>query len=125
MKTREPDLDILTTRANKQEADSVHVRTIRDQVYEQSKDPWLEKKRQELADWIKRGLYAFQSTNPKKKEIMAQSEMNIERLEREIKMYVGSNSFQEKLVKSVAKLSQTELEVFLAKKGKNERQKLN
>lgn len=125
MKTREPDLDILTTRANQQQADSIHVKTIRDQIYEQSKDAYLEKKRQELTDWIKRGLFAYQSNDPKKKEIMAQAEMNIDRIEREIKMYVGSDGFQQTLAKAAAKLSQTELEVYLAKKGKNERQKPN
>ena len=125
MKTREPDLDILTTRANQQQADSVHVKTIRDQIYEQSKDVYLEKKRQELTDWIKRGLFAYQSNDPRKKEIMAQSEMNIDRIEREIKLYVGSEGFQQTLAKAAAKLSQTELEVYLAKKGKNERQKPN
>lgn len=123
MKTREADLDILTTRANKNEADSIHVRAVRDQIFEQAKDTYLEKKRQELTEWIKRGLYAYQSASPKKKEIMAQSEMNIDRIEREIKLYAGSEAFQQTLAKAAAKISNLQAEVFINKRKKHERQK--
>jgi len=120
--TRDQDMDFLTLKAEESQDDS-HAKAVREQIYHQSKDVYLEKKRGELAEWIKRGLYAYQSADPKKKEIMAQSEMNIDRIEREIKLYAGSEAFQQTLAKAAAKISNLQAEVFITKRGKRERQK--
>lgn len=117
--TREQDLDILTDRSDKGMADAEHVRAIRDQVYEQAKDTFLEAKRKELQSWIVKGLDTYEKNkdkmNLKAKEIMATCEMQINRIEREIKAYTSSSQFQEKLIKAAVKVSQREATVYLKK----------
>lgn len=120
--TRSQDLDFLTLKMEESQ-DETHAKAIREQIFHQSKDSYLEKKRNELTEWINRGLYAFQSASPKKKEIMAQAEMNIDRIEREIKLYAGSEAFQQTLAKAAAKISNLQAEVFINKRKKHERQK--
>ncbi len=122
--TRDQDLDFLTVKAEESQADS-HALAVREQVYQQSKDSYLEKKRRELSDWIIRGLYAFQSASKDRKQVMAESEMNIDRIEREIKLYTSGENFQRTLAKAMAKISEKQAQVFISKKEKHERQKLN
>lgn len=120
--TRDADLDLLSTHINKGVADSVHVKAVREQVYEQSKDLYLEKKRKELESWIIRGLEAYNASNgipsAKSRELMAGCEMNIDRIEREIKLYVGSNAFQETLAKATARIASGEADLFVVKSSK-------
>ncbi len=120
--TRDADLDILSTHINKGVADSVHVKAVREQVYEQSKDIYLERKRRELEGWIIKGLEAYNSSNGisnlKTKEMMATAEMNIDRIEREIKLYAGSTAFQETLAKAASRIANQEADLFVVKKSK-------
>ena len=120
--TRDDDLDILTTYANAGKTDSVHVKSVREQVYEQSKDAYLESKRRELEKWIIQGLEAYSRSNGvptiRDKEKMAISEMNIDRIEREIKLYTGSDAFQETLARAASRIANREANLFVVKKKK-------
>lgn len=117
--TRTADLDLLTLKAEENEKGDEHIKAIREQVYEQSKDAYLEKKRNELTEWIQRGLYAYSSSSPHKTQQMAEAEMNIDRIEREIKMYTGSESFQKVLAGAAARIANSEAELFVKKGGLN------
>jgi hypothetical protein len=120
--TRDDDLDILTTHANAGKTDSVHVRSVREQVYEQSKDLYLESKRKELERWIVSGLEAYSGSNGvpslKDRENMAVAEMNIDRIEREIKLYSGSDAFQETLARAASRIANREADLFVVKQKK-------
>lgn len=117
-KTRDEDLDLLSARIEDEQEDEEHLRSVREQVYMQSKDEWLEKKRRELTQWIQRGLYAYASDpslSLQTKQIMAESEYNIDRLEREIKAYTGTDVFQEELARAAAKISSKEADLHVIK----------
>lgn len=117
-KTRDEDLDLLSARIEQKQEDEEHLKSVREQVYIQSKDAWLERKRQELTQWIQKGLYAYasdQALSLQTKQTMAESEYNIDRLEREIKAYAGSDAFQQELVRAASKISNQEADLFVTK----------
>lgn len=115
--TRSKDLDFLTLKMEESQ-DETHAKSVREQIYEQSKDFYLEKKRKELEEWIIKGLYAFKSDSPRKKQQMAEAELNIDRIEREIKLYSSSAAFQQTLARAAGRISRMEADTFVVKSKK-------
>lgn len=116
MNTRNHDLAILESARDASDSAREHRTSLIESVYEQSKDPILEKMRLNLQHWIIKGLEAVpegEFPTIRQKMDMAEAEINIERLEKQIKEYTSSEEFQVKIASKIAKTSETEAEIFM------------
>lgn len=120
--TRDNDLEVLDQSRLSVESESglIHRSALLDNVYEQSKDPTLERMRQQLAYWITKGLsFApddLEGIPTAKQQLgMAECELHIQELEKQIKAYSSSPDFQQRLLRKIAKHSDVEAQVFIKK----------
>lgn len=118
MNTRSIDLDILDQSRNITESEDarLHREALLDRIYQQSKDTTLEKMRMELTRWIQHGLaYVPENGVPtlKQKQELATAEINITRLEKEIKAYVNSDTYKRSIAQKIAKKSSTKADLIM------------
>lgn len=120
MNTRNTDLAALETQRDIA-VDREHYQALLESVYEQSKDAFLERKRLELIEWLKKGFAAVPeegTPTTAQRQIMAEAEMNTERIEKEIKAYTATPEYQARLAAKIAKISSKEADLVMVKQKK-------
>lgn len=118
--TREADLAALESFRDEAQ-DTAHYQALLDSVWEQSKDQVLEKLRNELIYWVQKGIGDVPELGVptmKQKMGMAESEINIQRIEKEIKAYTATPEYQAKLAVKVATSSRREADLLMLKQKK-------
>lgn len=93
--------------------------SILESIFEQVKDPYLEKMRKELHRWVVSGLENVpdEGTTPTKKQrnAMAEAQINIERIEALIQQYVQSPAVRDSIIKKMHKHDPTYAESIVVK----------
>ena len=118
--TREDDLAALETQRDSAK-DSAHYQALLDSVWEQTKDRVLEKMRTDLIYWVRKGFAAvpeYGAPSMSQRMDMAKAEMEIQKIEKDIKAYTNTPEYQARLAARVAKSSIKEADLLLVKQKK-------
>lgn len=115
--TRSDDLDKIDqlTRNAKTEKQEQHSRALLSSLYEQMKDPYLERMRVKLIDSLRRLNQPGDITSPAKQEAWR----DYLKIQASIKSYASSSTFQAQIAKRIAKEVNTEQAGIFFEKGVN------
>jgi len=108
--TREAELELLELARD--EADNIgsegktnRRNSILESVFEQTKDPTIEKMRNELARWVRYGLRHVpeedEAPTDKQKRALAEAQINIDRIEKDIHRYIESPGVRDSIIKKM------------------------
>lgn len=117
--TRTHDLDRLDeSRFTAQtEEGEIRRKATLENVYEQSKDPYLERMRRELTKWVRKGLscvpYNDAIPTLQQKMCMAEAEYHIQEIEKLIKKYASSDTFKKNIAQKVSKVSVDQANIIM------------
>jgi hypothetical protein len=100
MKTRKTDLELLDEARHKAQTEwgKTHREALLVAIYEASKDDWLEKMRMQLIDALKSG------------DLRRMNDIR-----QKIQDYASTPSFRRKIAQKIAKISETEAEIYFDK----------